>query len=59
MKVVDVKINEESIILTIEEPMQYEIIDGVKFGVCPSVKYVEISKENLRKIIEECVNYED
>ena len=54
MKVVDVKINEESIILTIEEAMQYELIDGKRVGICPSVKYVEISKENLRKIIEEC-----
>ena len=52
MKVIGVKVNEESIILTIEEPMQYEIIDGVKFGVCPRVDYVEISKENLRKIID-------
>ena len=54
MKVTDVKINDESIILTIEEPMQYEIIDGIKIGICPRVDYVEISKENLRKIIEEC-----
>ena len=54
MKVIEVKVNEESIILTIEEPMQYELTDGVKIAVCPSVNYVEISKENLRKIIEEC-----
>ena len=52
MKVTDVKINDESIILTIEEPMQYEIIDGIKIGICPRVDYVEISKENLRKIID-------
>ena len=54
MKVTDVKINDNSIALTIEEAMQYEIIDGVKVGICPRVDYVEISKENLRKIIEEC-----
>ena len=54
MKVIGVKVNEESITLTIEETMQYEIIDGVKVGICPRVDYVEISKENLRKIIEEC-----
>ena len=52
MKVTEIKINDNSITLTIEEPMQYEIIDGVKFGVCPRVDYVEISKENLRKIID-------
>ena len=52
MKVVDVKINDNSITLTIEETMQYELIDGVKVGICPRVDYVEISKENLRKIIE-------
>ena len=52
MKVVDVKINEESISLTIEESMQYELIDGKRVGICPSIDYVEISKENLRKIIE-------
>ena len=52
MKVTEVKINDNSITLTIEEPMQYEIIDGVKVGICPSVNYVEISKENLRKMID-------
>ena len=54
MKVTDVKINDEFIILTIEESMQYELIDGKRVGICPRVDYVEISKENLRKIIEEC-----
>ena len=53
MKVIEVKVNEESIILTIEEPIQYELINGEKVGICPRVDYVEISKENLRKIIEE------
>lgn len=52
MKFADVKINDNSITLTIEEDMQYEIIDGKRVGICPSVKYVEISKENLRKIID-------
>ncbi len=52
MKVTDVKINDNSITLTIEEPMQYEMIDGEKVGICPRVDYVEISKENLRKIID-------
>ena len=52
MKVVDVKVNGQYIILTIEEPIQYELINGEKVGICPRVDYVEISKENLRKIID-------
>ena len=54
MKIVEVKINDNSINLTIEETMQYELINGEKVGICPRVDYVEISKENLRKIIKEC-----
>ena len=54
MKVTEVKINDNSITLTIEEDMKYELIDGKRVGICPSIDYVEISKENLRKIMEEC-----
>ena len=52
MKVTEVKINDNSITLTIEETMKYELIDGKRVGICPSIDYVEISKENLRKIID-------
>jgi len=52
MKVIDIISNENSIILTVEKTMQYEFVDGKVVGICPNVDYVEISKENLRKIID-------
>ena len=52
MKIIDIKSNDNSIILTIEETMQYEFIDGKRVGCCPGVDYIEISKDNLRKIID-------
>jgi hypothetical protein len=52
MKVIDIISNENSIILTVEKTIQYEFVDGKIVGICPSLDYVEISKENLRKMID-------
>ena len=59
MKVTEVKSNEDFIILIIEEPIKYEYMGNVEIGTISKKYEIEISKENLKKIIEECINNED